>query len=262
MSKLKKLIKSLLLLIKKPSLINEILTSNVTWQMYLSENHPNLQQLKTIEFTDIVTSELQLDTFSFLGGGSLPTDILLLKQMCLNFTNCSYFEIGTWRGESVINIVENTNSCYTLNLSKQEIIDLGLSKKYAELHGFYSKKHPKINHLYGNSKTFDFNGLQKFDVVFIDGNHTYEFVKNNTQKVFKHLVKETSVVIWHDYMITPENVRPEVLSGILDGLPEEEYNYLYHVSNTLCAIYTKEKFNSELIDFPIKPKNKFQIKIK
>jgi hypothetical protein len=63
-------------------------------------------------------------------------------------------------------------------------------------------------------------------------------------------------------MITPENVRPEVLSGILDGLPKEEHNFLYHVSNTLCAIYTKEKFNSKLISFPVEPKKKFNIKIK
>jgi len=59
-----------------------------------------------------------------------------------------------------------------------------------------------------------------FDVLFIDGDHRYDYVKNDTAKVFRHLVHNKSIVLWHDYAYSPGQVRYEVLAGILDGVPE------------------------------------------
>ena len=152
---------------------------------------------------------------------------------------------------------------FYLNLFKKEISDLGLPKKYADLHGFFSLDKENITHLFGDSTSYDFSQLnKKFDVIFIDGDHTYKYVKNDTEKVFKHLVKENSIVVWHDYANNPEEIRPEVLVGILDGIPNACIDNLYHVSNTLCAIYINKKIDSTNLNPPVKPEKVFTVSSK
>ncbi len=261
MNKLQKVLQTIKLLIKKPSLINLIIDSDYKWDLYLQKNYPARQQLHSIDIEDIVPNyDSSLRFFSFLGGGSLPTDIILLKSLCSQIKNCSYFEIGTWRGESVANVADVATQCVTLNLSKQQTLNLGLSKKYVELHGYFSKVKKNVTHIFGDSLKYDFSTLaQKFDVIFIDGNHTYKYVKNDTEKVFKHLVHENSIVVWHDYAYDPERVRSEVLAGILDGMQSVKKGNLYHVSNTLCAVYINKNIESTLFEFPITPLKTFNV---
>ena len=110
--------------------------------------------------------------------------------------------------------------------------------------------------------TYDFGALNKrFDLIFIDGNHKYNFVKNDTQKVFKHLTHKDSIVVWHDYALHPEKARYDVLAGILDGLPKDYQDNLYHVSNSLCAIYYPIGLKNKIFDFPIKPEKLFELKM-
>ena len=134
MNKFKKIFLAIKLLSKKPSLINLIIGSDERWDGYLLKKHPKKTRLPIVSIEDIIPDFNEtLHTFSFLGGGSLPTDIMLLKGLCAKTPNSNYFEIGTWRGESVVNVAETAKECFTLNLSKQEISDLGMSKKYADL---------------------------------------------------------------------------------------------------------------------------------
>ncbi len=263
MSKVKKAIIALWQIIKNPWLLNKIFTEQSIWENHLKKRHENIQQLPVVDIDTLIPDfSEKIDCFAFLDGGSLPTDIALLKKMCRRFEDCSYFEIGTWRGESVANVADVASTCYTLNLSRDELSHMGIDKKYADLHGFFSKGKPNVTYLYGNSKSFDFKGLQqKFDVIFIDGDHHYDFVKNDTEQVFRHLVHDRSIVVWHDYAFHPEKVRPEVLAGILEGVPENVKPYLYHVSNTMCAIYIKEKYPTSQLQPPSTPSKQFHLTI-
>jgi len=67
--------------------------------------------------------------------------------------------------------------------------------------------------------------------------------------------------VWHDYAYNPEKLRPEVLAGILDGIPAAFRKYLYHTSNTMCAIFIRQNFSLSVLESPIKPDKIFKVKI-
>lgn len=263
MSKIGKAIRGIGQLIRKPYLINLVLNEDNQWAAHIREKYGIEASLPVIDFTEVCGDQaLKLETFSFLGGGSLPTDLLLLKSLSAQIEHCRYFEIGTWRGESVSNVADTGADCYTLNLSNEEIVQLTGDQRYADLHGFFSHGRKNIHHLFGNSLNYDFGQFdQKFDLVFIDGDHQYDFVKNDTIKVFEHLLHDDSIVVWHDYAFHPERVRPEVLAGILDALPSDLHQHLYHVSNTMCAIFTKKAFATRKFSTPARPEHNFKVEL-
>ncbi|MCW3161370.1 class I SAM-dependent methyltransferase [Chryseobacterium oryctis] len=261
MSKLKKTIQALQNIADEPSLLNLVLNDKEVRRKNFLKKYSHLETLPQINLLDLSEDFDESIDICFLDGASLPTDLALLKTLAKG--KKSYFEIGTWRGESVWNVAKVIDDCSTLNLSKDEILALGIDKKYAELHGIVSQKNPKILHLEGNSKTFDFAGLnKKYDLIFIDGDHSYEMVKNDTEKVFKNLIHEDSVVVWHDYAYNPEKVRYEVFQGILDGMPEVFHKNLYHVQNTLCAVFMKGDFKTKTFQSLNEPEFLFEVNLK
>lgn len=263
MKKIKKTVKAIIEIIKNPWLLNIVLSNDTVWDNYLIKNHDLRHGLPVLDINDICPDFSEtLDCFAFLDGGSLPTDIALLKALSKKFEACKYFEIGTWRGESVINVAESAAECYTLNLSEEELLSLGFEQQYASLHAFFSKGKENIKHLTGNSMNYDFAGLnQKFDLIFIDGNHNFEFVKNDTEKIFEHLIHDKSIIVWHDYAYNPEKLRPEVLSAILDGTPAHFRKHLYHVSNTMCAVFCRGDFSTSTLSAPSTPNKIFKLMI-
>lgn len=264
MKKLNKAFAAIGEIIKNPWLLNHILNENEVWQTKVEKDFRMPKGLPVIQLDELFPGFSEgLNSFSFMGGGSLPTDIALLKSLCRRKENPTYFEIGTWRGESVRNVSDVAQECFTLNLSKQQMVELGMSEKYADAHAFFSKGLPNVTHLEGDSRTFDYAGLnRKFDVVFIDGNHHHDFVKSDTRNVFKHLIHENSVVVWHDYAYSPEKVRFEILHGILEGIPQEFYPNLYHVANTMCAIFIRGNFNTKRLESYENPVRTFEVSIK
>ncbi|MDQ1267155.1 MAG: hypothetical protein QG635_2309, partial [Bacteroidota bacterium] len=208
--------------------------------------------------------EEDLSTFSFLDCTSTVVDIMLLKKFAKTYPACNYLEIGSWRGESIINISEAAKSCTSITLSPDEMKKMNLNDDYIGVHGFFSKDAKNITEILHNSHTFDFNKLgQKFDLIFIDGDHSYEGVLDDTKKTFNLRKDSSSVIVWHDYGFSPESVRHSVLKAILDGVPAEKHKNLYHISNTMCAVYIENKsFNTYQTIFPIFPNKKFSINIK
>lgn len=261
MKKLIKAFKAIIEIIKNPWLLNVVLDDDSVWVKHISKNYNQLKSLPVVEIDELIPNfKAQLNCFAMLEGGSLPTDIALLQAMVKRFDNATYFEIGTWRGESVTNVAPYAKECYTLSLSKQELLDFGFDEKYADLHGYFSQKNASIIHLKGNSLTYDYTSLnKKFDVVFIDGDHHYESVKKDTENVFRHLLHEKSIVIWHDYAYNPEKARPEVMAAILDGAPKDKHKHIYHVSNSLCALYINQSFNTSTLQDYNTPNKVFEI---
>lgn len=238
MNKIQKIFKASALLLQKPYLINKIIDDNDVWRKKLEKEFSKdaLQEIKLQDLMD--GSAVTVKPFSFMEGGSLPTDLALLRLLAMKFDQCKYFEIGTWRGESVANVAEVAAECVTMNLSADEMNSLGMSMEYTDQHAMFSKGLVNVNHLEGNSLNFDFNGLnRKFDLIFIDGDHHYESIRKDTENVFRHLVHEHSIVVWHDYAWQPSNIRFETMAAILNGVPAHHHQNIYAVRNTLCAVF-------------------------
>ena len=262
MTKLQKLKNAIQYIIKEPSLLNIILDQNDIRKQEFQKKYPDFISLPEVSLDNIADEGFTAEVDLFiLDGGSLSTDLALLKT--LGKGKKTYFEIGTWRGESVWNVAKEIEDCTTLNLSRQEMEALGWNKRYAELHAILSKKNPKILHLEGNTKTYDFAGLdKKYDLIFIDGDHSYEMVKHDTEKVFQHLTHDETVVVWHDYAYNPEKIRYEVFKAILDALPQELHQNLYHPQNTMCAVFSRKKYKTSTFESPKTPEVLFEVKLK
>ena len=263
MSKISKTFQAFALIVRNPWLLNKVLEEDRFWKNKVTKQFSLPAGLPVIR-PEILFGDFSetVDPFAFLDGGSLPTDLALLKKLARGFPQCSYFEIGTWRGESVANVASVAKECYTLNLSGREMREMGLDQHYIDLHGFYSRNITNITHLEGNTLSFDFQSLnRKFDLVFIDGDHHYEMVKNDTKKVFSHLIHDNSVVVWHDYARSPETVRYEVLTGILEGSPASAHQHIFHIANTLCAVYIPGQTGGKQLEVPVEPSGAFQVKI-
>lgn len=261
MSKAAKLFKAIRLVVRQPSLLNHVINTDDNWQRYVDKRYPFANGLPVVDLADLTgTSTGTVPVFAFLDGGSLPTDHFLLMNLASNIKDCKYFEIGTWRGESVANVARHAAHCTTLNLSDEQMRKAGMNEDYINLIGFFSNHLPNVTHLRGDTNNFDFAGLnQKYDLIFIDGDHHYEMVKNDTQKVFAHLVHDRSIVVWHDYARNPETPRSEVFAGILDGLPAHLHQNLYHAGNTLSAVYSPAKYKTHTLKNPVRPDHFFNV---
>lgn len=264
MGKLIKGIKAIFQLLKKPYLLNLFINDESNWKNYVHKKYGFTHGLPLVDITELFPDfDETVNPYAYLDGATLPIDIALLKALSRKYNVKSYFEIGTWRGESVANVAEIVPHCLTLNLPDLELFYLGNSDDYVNMHRFFSKSVANIEHIFGDSQSFDFSNYnKKFDLVFIDGDHHYESVKKDTKTALELIKDENGIIVWHDYAFEPETVRWSVLAGILDAIPKDKQKNLYHVSNTLCAVYINESLPTTSLIINSKPNHWFEINIK
>jgi predicted O-methyltransferase YrrM len=90
----------------------------------------------------------------------------------------------------------------------------------------------KIVQHFGDSATYDFSNFTKkgkLDFCFIDGGHSYECVKNDTEKCLS-ILAQGGALLWHDFCPNCRGVY-RYLIEIGQTLP------LRHISNTSLVIY-------------------------
>jgi predicted O-methyltransferase YrrM len=115
------------------------------------------------------------------------------------------FEIGTYRGQTTCGFADVCEDAeiFTLNLPPDQ------DERYGEYIGSFIKTNPnkdRIHQLFSNSMTFDTAPYRNtMDFIFIDGDHSYEYVKNDTQKAFE-LLKPNGAIVWHDFAAKSEGV--------------------------------------------------------
>ncbi len=262
--KIKKAIKAIGLLLKRPYLLNAIIDEEINWKEHIHLVYGHKNPLAVVDITTLFPDfNVNVEKYAYLDGATLPIDIALLKALAVKYNVKDYFEIGTWRGESVANIADVVDNCTTLNLSDEDLKQRGCSEDYVNMHRFFSKEKKNVTHLFGDSHTYNFEAhYGKYDMVFIDGDHHYDAVSDDTDIARKLLKDENGIIVWHDYALEPETVRWSVMAGILDATPIGKLNRIYHVSNTLCAVYINEDLETSVLKINEKPKKHFEINIK
>jgi len=113
------------------------------------------------------------------------------------------FEIGTYSGASAIQLVTNAPDAllFSLDLAPEDSPSLPTTVVDRVLIGRhqFAQLDSRIRRLYGDSATFDFSPFhRRVDLFFIDGAHSYEYVRNDTMKALE-CVHGGSVIAWHDY---------------------------------------------------------------
>jgi len=140
-------------------------------------------------------------------------EIVILSAITKFLKAKNILEIGTWDGNTALNLAVNSPSdtlVTTLDLppdfikgiSKTKLNTNRLNVTEREKVGIQYKNttyEKKITQVYGDSAEINWNTLEgPFDLIFIDGCHTYSYVKSDTNNALKQL-KPKGVIVWHDY---------------------------------------------------------------
>ncbi len=267
--KILKAFEGLIQIARNPYLLNHVLDEEAYWRKRVVKGHGHGYDhgLPVLDIAMLFPDFSEtVSPYAFLDGSCTPLDLALLRALAKRYVVDHYLEVGTWRGESVANVALLVRHAVSINLSDAEMRAMGRGEDYIGLHRFFSDGLSNVTHIQANSLTFDFGSLdEKFDMVFLDGDHHYEMVRSDTHKVLSVLKEESGIVVWHDYAHNPEQVRWSVLAGILDGLPIAMHQHVYHVSNTLCAVYLPTLPQASLMPKPLlanaRPEKYFDVHI-
>ena len=122
------------------------------------------------------------------------------------------FEIGTFDGGTALNLAANTSAetqITTLDLppdwdgeftadTPKELRNL-TNRKTVGQRFVNTPQQKKITQVFGDSSAIDWAQLPvPFDIVFIDGCHSYRYVAKDTENALKY-VGPGGLILWHDY---------------------------------------------------------------
>ena len=146
-------------------------------------------------------------------GNVTPEELVVLASFAKKFQPRRIFEIGTFDGRTSLNLIANAApdaELYTLDLPKSAITSTELRIKTGD-RKFIDKPSsgsrfvgtsyaPRIHQIYADSAKYDYSALHNsMDLIFVDGAHSYEYVMNDTEKVWPLLKNGKGIILWHDY---------------------------------------------------------------
>ena len=160
------------------------------------------------------------------------------------------FEFGTCSGKTAYLMALNSPKnakIVTLTLGPQNLSDLKRDKLdnkfsfrniinesiYEKFLFSETEYENKINVIFQNSLNFDENNyIGAFDLIFIDGGHTYSIVKNDSEKSFK-MLNENGIILWHDFIPGKETSKNVV--NYINSISKEKK--IFHIKNTSLCYY-------------------------
>ncbi len=178
----------------------------------------NSTPVHTMSYWDIVRSfpvaeDILIRSDGWFDGATAPLERFVLAHLVRYFRPEVILEVGTYRGTTtrllLDNCMENAR-IYTMDLPPdQEVKNLtAASDERLIIHrklGIDYKSHAsasRVTQILGDSfeaSTWD-NVPNGIEFAFIDASHSYEAVRNDTERVFGKL-HENGVVLWHDYSV-------------------------------------------------------------
>ena len=168
----------------------------------------------TVSATEIIGDDVAvtLSRIADVAGNVTPTELMIIAAFVRQRQPGVCFEIGTFDGRTTENMAANQSAdgkCYTLDLPPEGADKAALplasgDKTYIDKPVSGARisaqtKSGKIIQLYGDSGTFDFSPYHgQVDLMFVDGAHSYEYVRSDTEAAWK-MVTPGGLVLWHDY---------------------------------------------------------------
>jgi predicted O-methyltransferase YrrM len=175
-----------------------------------------------------------------VGGNVWVNELVVLAGICRWLKPKEVFEIGTFNGRTTVNLAASCPAdtiVHTLDIPHDH-------PQFAQVEGeerFQLRQNagalyrnspyaPKIHQLWADSAEFDEHPLHgQIDLAFIDGSHSYDYVKNDTEKVMRMMAPH-GIILWHDYH--PQY--PDVARYL-----EESPLNRYHIQTTSLVVLLK-----------------------
>jgi predicted O-methyltransferase YrrM len=176
----------------------------------------------SVDYTDITgcSSRFIMQTFPGIGASISMLEGASLAAFIQKVDAKRIFEFGTYKGVSTTQLalnLPNDGMIYTLDLPEDHpAYTLAITKAEERQIAAETGKGilipdellHKVTFLRSDSATFDTTPYQNsMDLVFVDGAHSYEYVKNDTEKGWE-MLRPGGIIVWHD--CTPSH--PEVVS--------------------------------------------------
>jgi hypothetical protein len=204
-----------------PSL-DALLTRKLPELKHLPERNP-ADCIPNFASTEIVIRQCPIGTWS-----TPLIDVVVLLKCALGFRSRRILEIGSYLGHTARMLAENTDA-------ETRITALD---EYPE-HGSAYRGTPleqKIDRRIGKISLQPFKPDEKYDLIFVDADHRFESVVNDTQ-VALSLLSERGVLVWHDYQQENHfhglNGVPEALKIFSKSIP------IIALKGTYLAMHTR-----------------------
>jgi predicted O-methyltransferase YrrM len=156
-------------------------------------------------------------------------ELLILGAVCRHLQPRRIFELGTYTGSSTLVMAMNapeTTELITLDYNTSEIVGSAFRGTAHALN---------IRQLHGDSREYDYEPyLGDIDLILVDANHTYEFVKADTDTAFR-LLKPGGVIVWDDYRWLDIHSECQGVTFCLNEL--QRSHPVFHITGTRFAIY-------------------------
>lgn len=193
------------------------------------------------------------------GGGTRLEELVYLAAVTRLLRPHKIFEIGTFKGR--------TTTVFALNAPDAEILTLDLPPDFAPEAGSYIRSDAELvrtrnaaefivkygvegrcRQLLSDSKTFDPRPhAGTVELAFIDGAHTYDYVKSDTEKTAL-MMAPGGLVFWHDYGGKGR------FRGITEYLHHLREKFpVYRIWGTTLAWTTAEHLGTLAPDRPVLP---------
>jgi predicted O-methyltransferase YrrM len=174
---------------------------------------------------------------------------LVLAALSAGLGCRTFFEIGTNRGRTAWVLARNNPELlvYTLDVPAGEAPDDTRLQCGADDYFFFRDRScgeafrdtpeaARITQLWGDSATFDFAPYDgAIDLVYVDGAHTYDYVRSDTDSALR-MLSPTGTIVWDDYASSPGVYKH------VTALARELDSPVFHVFGTRAAFYSRQEF--------------------
>jgi predicted O-methyltransferase YrrM len=171
----------------------------------------------------------------------------VLAALCRGVKARTFFEIGTNRGRTAWTVARNNPEIqvHTLDLPDRDSVDAVALDLNEDDRDFFvedwdrgeafaeTPEAARIEQLWGDSARFDYSPYEgKIDFIFVDGAHSYSYVRNDTEAALR-MLSEKGVIAWDDYPAIPGVYRYlNELAPTLDRRP-------FHIRGTRLVVYSR-----------------------